>query len=417
MFSVEKSHKKIGKYLRSLINERYKSERQFWKAFLRLQGVEDTDEATHKLQNRFSFILNGDVNHSLQTDDLPFLSELLGVSCEEILSAGKHYVPTKNHITNYEIARSKDRKAWDKYMKREDKLFLNRDEYRKSVIDYALEFKNYEFMKYLLEEGFIWFVDHSKEGYELCCYGADTKIKPNLGRFGDCPDQFLPHELYEHDRLRTQTAVLAIQNGDCDILDSLLAREIPNLHEIDIYGNRNISFECQRNDDLIDAITVSGNEKIIDYFSEEFIVQDRYKNENIFMFPFLNEIIEILLDNKKNEFAEVIIRRAINHNKNTYEKISGLIEKGCDYYRDHMINKRTEDEIKREVSCCFNYNSENNCVTFFFNSRPIIGTATNIIQIKSKKGSLLLKQLVKELNDWYKRVISLGGEKYAEILL
>lgn len=50
-------------------------------------------------------------------------------------------------------------------MKREDKLFLNCDEYRKTVIDYALEFNNYKFIKYLLDEEYIWFVDNSKEGY------------------------------------------------------------------------------------------------------------------------------------------------------------------------------------------------------------------------------------------------------------
>ncbi len=42
---------------------------------------------------------------------------------------------------------------------------------------------------------------------------------------------------------------------------------------------------------------------------------------------------------------------------------------------------------------------------------------TNICKVTSKKGSAEIKSLVKELNEWYNKIISLGGEKYAEILL
>lgn len=133
MFSIEKNNQKIGAYLRKIINKRYESERQFCQAYLRLQGIKVNDEETRKMQNRFSQILNG--KKAIQTYDLPFVSELLGVSCEEILSAGKHYEPTANHITNYEIAKSEKRSVWEKYLQREDKLFLNCDEYCKTVLD------------------------------------------------------------------------------------------------------------------------------------------------------------------------------------------------------------------------------------------------------------------------------------------
>ena len=363
------------------------------------------------------------------------MSNLLCVSCEEILSAGKNYAPTRNHVTNYDIAQSHDREVWDEYMKREDRLFLNCDEYRKTVIDYALEFKNYAFMKYLLEEKFIWFVDNSRENSELFYYGADTSIKSNWDRF-DMPDQFMQIKLYEEDKLRTQTAVLAIENGDCDILDNLHAREIPELHDVAIWGTDNLDFVKNRNDDLIEAIAVSENEEILAYFSDEFPVQDRWKRENTLMFPFLNDVIKIMLDNN-NKYAGYIIRKMIAHNKSTYEKTTSLINEACqteysgiqknkekiikEAYQngislaDLRITFKTEEEVKKAILNWFKFDKNTNLVSFF--SEAQTGIATNIYKVTSKKGSAEIKALVKELNDWYNKIISLGGEKYAEILL
>ena len=160
MFYLEKDDVKVGSYLKSLILKKFSSIRQFCRAYLELRDGTTDDEEIRKLLNRFSQILKG--VKRIQTDDLPFVTELLQISCEEVLSAGKSHMPVSSHTTNYDIAFSTDRDVWDRYMKREDKLFLNCDEYCKSVIDYALEFKNYGFIKYLLDEGFIWFVDLSE---------------------------------------------------------------------------------------------------------------------------------------------------------------------------------------------------------------------------------------------------------------
>ena len=53
----------------------------------------------------------------------------------------------------YKWLEAKDPKEWDKYINREDKLILNSDEYCKTVLDYALELGNYEFIKYLMDNG------------------------------------------------------------------------------------------------------------------------------------------------------------------------------------------------------------------------------------------------------------------------
>lgn len=429
--------KKIGEHLKELIKKRgYEKDVEFCKAYLNLQNKFNgyRDEELLNTKNRFSQIFKG--KKPVQTYDLPILTNLLDVTCEEILSARKQYVPTLTHVTNYDIAQSDDRNIWEEYMKRDDRLFLNRDEYCKSVIDYALEFKNYPFMKYLLEEGFIWFVDISKQGYELYYYGADTIIKSNWDRF-DLPDQYTAHELHEQDRLRTQTIVLAIENGDSSILDSLLARELPDMHKVNQFGTNNADFHIYRNEDLISAIAFSESDEILNYFSDEFIVKDMYKTDNTYMFPFLDEVIGLMLEYNKEKAAELILKKAISHNSSTYKKITKLIGKACEveygYVKENKMNImkeayrngvsleelqvkfKTEDDVKRDVICCFTYDDHNKVVAFF-NGKEI-GIATNIISVNRKNGSPTIKKLIEELNEWYNKVISLGGEKYAKILL
>ena len=91
MFTVEKDSSKFGAYLRESILKRYDSIRKFCRAYLELRDSETNSEEIRKLLNRFSQILQG--TKRIQIDDLPYVTELLGISCEELLSAGTARVP------------------------------------------------------------------------------------------------------------------------------------------------------------------------------------------------------------------------------------------------------------------------------------------------------------------------------------
>ena len=157
MFKLEENDKQIGQYLSKLIDRKYKSKRQFCRAYIEADGNREADnDAIQKMANRISQIIQG--KKAIQTYDLPIFTQLLDVSCEEILSAGKHFVPVSTHLTNYSVAFTKDKDVWERYVHREDRLILNCDEYGKTVLDYALEFKNIEFLKYLMEKKYIRFV-------------------------------------------------------------------------------------------------------------------------------------------------------------------------------------------------------------------------------------------------------------------
>ena len=155
MFKVEKNNLKIGKYLDYLISQKYASRRAFCRAYIQTIDEDPTNETINNMSNRLAQIVKG--NKAIQTYDLPYFCELLGVSCEQILSAGEYSAPIANRVTNYSIACSKNPAIWEAYINRADKLILNSDEYCKTVLDYALEFANYELIKFLMDHNYIWF--------------------------------------------------------------------------------------------------------------------------------------------------------------------------------------------------------------------------------------------------------------------
>ena len=138
MFEL-KTNEEIGAYLKKLILSKYPSCRQFCIAYIDLT-IDFSDDPQdlrsdeiRKLTNRLSQILKG--KKGIQTYDLPIFSELLGVSCEQMLSAGAVCKPITNRRTNYNIAFSTDERDWIEYINREDCIASYADEFGKTVVD------------------------------------------------------------------------------------------------------------------------------------------------------------------------------------------------------------------------------------------------------------------------------------------
>lgn len=103
-------NKEIGFYLKEQISSKYKSKRQFYKDYIKLKyNMSDSDpmflDNLKTEENRFNQILSG--RKGVQTHDLPHLSNVLGISYEEILSAGKNAV-----VINMEVDKTPDIKKW-----------------------------------------------------------------------------------------------------------------------------------------------------------------------------------------------------------------------------------------------------------------------------------------------------------------
>lgn len=409
MFYIEKNNKKIGQYLNLLIaKSRYPNVRQFCIAYLKLAELETSDEAIGKMQNRMSQIIKG--NKAIQTYDLPYFCELLGVSCEEILSAGKHYVPISGHITNYEIAFSKDTKVWDKYINREDKLFLNPDEYNKTVIDYALDFKNYDFLKYLMDNKYIWFVDDSEHDCHeyVFGFGAGTSIKQREIGCQDSLGSILQYHCEER-RLRQQMIALAMENDDFDMLTSLRAREIPALYKLCTYMNPQINCGDYYNENVIEEILKS-SDKVLDYFSDEFPIKDQFGYEHWFIYPFLSNVLDRLIANK-SKYAEVLLRKSIDHNNKVLSRLKNMVEEAFEIsknsfnYSDRY--KAPVETVAASAMDYFRFNADDSFVSYFYSrgrGKDCPRFCANIIYLHAASDDLLLDHLIHELNESYDAV-------------
>lgn len=400
--------KQVGAYLKKLVKEsQYSSNRQFGKEYLKMMGYTQPDDIEiNRMNNRLSQILNG--KKGIQMEDMLIFSDLLGVSCEEILSAGERRVPVSSHMTNYRIAFSQDEELWSSYMKREDKLFLNSDEYGKTVIDYAIEFKNYPFIKWLLDEEFIWLVDNSEYRQFGYSYGGGTSIEK---RAPWDMDNAVPLQVKYDDQLRLKIITLALENEDYDVLDEFRARETPFLHRVGYLNDRDDAYQYY-NEDYIHAIA-NASDNVLEYFAKEFELVSNLKWKSQFIYPFLGEVIEVLVENHQFKKAEFLAQHVLTHNQNTYEQVESLINIAYTAACDEWGDKLTEDlkrALRLQIPKQIEYSEKNRVVSFFDSmgkDKTPICYATNIVRVKVDKTKSPIKDVLLEINMWYDRVATL----------
>lgn len=421
MYKVD--NKRIGKYLSKLIdNSRFKNDRQFSIAYLHLTKTPESTENIQNMQNRICQIKKG--NKSIQIYDLPVFAELLGVSTDDILSAGTVKLPTFTHKTNYYIAFSKEPKEIENYINREDKLFLNPDEYNKTFIDYALEAENYTLLKYLMDHNYIWFVgDNSEEYYcshrddsrDFESFGAGTSIKRRELHNIDLLEFTLKYQC----DLRYKMISLALKEKDLEMLNKLHAKEVPFLYRLDMGGSyvvENFVLSKTKNfQEFIETIVGSDN-SIINYFFEPFTIKythlgHKYNFKNIFIAPFTGKILEALIINHQVFESKIFLQKAINHN----QKMKNIILKNIadykqtltDYHENqkYYIRENIEDIINADLYREYMFCKDNGFIRFspFFLSDPDTNSSiiTNIINVTVNSKDSEIQFLIDELNQLY----------------
>lgn len=406
MFKVEKNNLKIGKYLDDLICKKYDSRRAFCREYIQATGEEPTNETLNNMSNRLAQIVKG--NKAIQTYDLPYFCDLLGVSCEQILSAGECAVPLANRVTNYSIACSKDPAVWEAYINRTDKLILNSDEYCKTVLDYALEFENYEFMKFLMDNHYIWF-DSRKDNDYIETFGAGTSIERRKIGYVDCG---LEGKLKTEDELRITLIALATDHNDIKMLNELRARENPQLYyNAHFLNGAHPDFDSVYNERMVKHIA-SSSEEVLDYFTDSFEIRDhvRYKDgsdrAHTFMFPYISQLLDLLIENESS-FAETALKKAIKYNAKTYKRLRELIlsvRKDERYSAEYMKDLWIED-CKKD----FDFFDNGSIVMFraIYSRMDANGIITNVAHATKTPKPPILKHLVEELNESYANIKNL----------
>ncbi len=398
MFQVNNND--IGKYISHLIEKQGISMRQFCKEYLRKYNMiynsknicEPTADEIQNMANRMSQIKNG--RKSIQPYDLPIFATLLEVSIEQLLSAGKYNTTTLNRYTNYSIAISKNPDEWKTYIEHDEKPILNPDEYGKTAIDYAIQFGNFEFLKFLIENNYIWFDSQNENDYVLT-FGAGTSIQR---REPFLIDDYLPYKLATEDQLRIDIISLATQNNDIQTLKTLRAREIPELYYQSHYLSCTHPDINRRYDKNMICHISNSSDEILDYFSDEFEIRDHIKyldgkqHSHTFMYPYLTPLLDMMICNQSS-FLEPALKKAIDHNVKTYQKLVSLItesiKNGC--YRD--------DNWQKEFDFY-----ENGDIISFRDTYSKTGIITNLIRTKKKSTEPCINHLIAQLNDSYNKV-------------
>ena len=377
------SNFEIGQYIKQLIKEnpKFRSNRDFGKACLEEENLPLTESAINTKSGHISEITRGIT--AIQIKDLPAFTKLLDVSCEDILSAGKVRSYNENHITNYKLAASHDEKLWQSYINKESEFLLNPDEYDKTILDYAFEFKNYPLLKHLVDNEYIWFVEQNPgQRCGMGFYGGTSIKRRPLGN-----SKIMEAQLTENDSLRRKMIVLAIENNDVDMLDEFRAREIPLMY----LKLRGAEVSVYYDEDLIEAAS-RASEKVLDYFSEVITITPTLEKAPFqCMYPFLGEMIEKLIENN-DSYADTILRRCIEHNKGAYEKVKELKD------RKYGEGKNTYSMFR----LCFYQGSH---AVEVLEQKDCI--ATNLIRIDTDLDS----ELIKELNSYYDKILDIAREE------
>ena len=398
---VVKSDVEIGSYLKLKIYEQYNSVRGFCIDYLRATPNCDAEDPAEirRLCNRFSQITQG--KKALQTYDLPYITELLNISCEDLLSCGNNKVPLNNRRTNYNIAFSKNPKDWEEYLNREDCIAAYADEFGKTVLDYAIEFKNYGFIKYLINKEYITLIAENPSFNPLWDFGAESKIKER-----QYEHKTLDNEFYENKLLRTHILSLAIANNDIDSLRKFRAREIPPQLTVNIlYAD--VSFSEYYDEKFLNEL-IRASSKVFDYFIEEYILKangDRY--EITWLYPFIDKVVALCIKEKEKEKALKALDAIYRHNKNVYEDLRRKFLLATKVIKDSRLS-RTYKEAVEFIAREFRINQEQNFVSLYpYYARDIEPSAYHIINLTCSTKEVAIKQKIDSVNELHSSIVNI----------
>lgn len=410
------SNKEIGEYLEKEILDIYKSKREFCRRYLKLQyeKTEVEEAELQNLANRVTQITGG--KKQLMPYDLPLFCELLDMSCEQILSAGKCFTGQKSRMTNYSVALSEDEQLWTHYINHENKMILNTDEYGKTILDYAVEYKNYRLLRFLLDRGYIWFDSGNENDYVLT-FGAGTSIQ----RRNICMvDTDLSCRTLQQDQLRMDITALAVENGDREVLDRLRAREIPELYYKAHFLNYAMPEINKHKNRILIEQAAKASKEIVEYFTDTFPVRDyvKYKDgserEHRFLFPYISDLLELLVKNG-HEYTASALKKCIAHNNAVYSSLKQLMTDSLENEVSRLnissleYQKTVKGELIGGLNRDFAYSENGNIVIFraWFGHEGLI---TNIAEAKTNSKDPQIQMLIDDLNESFTKIKTLPRE-------
>lgn len=249
-----------------------------------------------------------------------------------------------------------------------------------------------------MDKEYIWFVGEDVDRYYFS-FSAGTSIKytpMDLRNNINCLDA----SLSMNDELRVSMIILAIKHGDTEMMTNLRAREIPRLYSFFYTRNSETDFDKDCNKDFLEAIS-NASDDVVEYFSEEFKIKNFRNETNTYIFPYIGNLIEILLK-KENNYVEFVLQAAIEHNEKIYNKLKELLLSSVDYFRKNSPYIPIED-IKIDIKRSLDIFCSGDLICFYHPDRDMKDRSiiSNIVCTKAESSNCKYNKLIEKLNKLY----------------
>ncbi len=212
---------------------------------------------------------------------------------------------------------------------------------------------------------------------------------------------------------------LAIRNRDIETVEKLHGRETSDMTSIDQFAFNNYKFEEKKDEELIKTVA-QADEDILELFSSEFDVDDNFGNPHTFIYPFLGEVIDLMLKNGDRK-VELPLRKAIRHNKEVYRNLTDRISEITKAYKEQYSFMETEELdslIKKELEFYMASSPDGKILRVLnpFRRDTESSYVSNYITITRDSNSPILKELIAELKETAEKLSQLaeGGRHAAK---
>ena len=295
----------------------------------------------------------------IQIKQLPYFTELLGVTCEDILSLDKPAKADRERITNYNTACSNYERVWEEYFNHKDVLGAFCDENGMTVVDYAVKLRNYELIKFISDRKV-----NSPYKEIMECFQS-TALERDMIRSAAEYWNYSGRTFERNDgnRKRKEIIYMAIKNNDVDMLETLKAKN-EFLFEVtmDYSGGHKPVKEYFYDKKMLELIAETRSNKVMNYFSQG--SESEYKH--MYIFPYVSEIAERLISKGKTGMALKALRNICDYNRRIVKRIEAVHDKflnsfknycitnlSCEYWENHRQGLKKEytepdDEMLKE---------------------------------------------------------------------
>ena len=327
-------NKRIAENLCFYIKKKYKSEAEFCREYIKRRSEQEesfvvADNTEKNMYEALRRMKRGE--ECIQIKQLPYFTELLGVTCEDILSLDKPIEADRERITNYNTACSSDEKIWEEYFNHKECLGAYCDEYGMTVVDYAIKLRNYGLIKFIFGKKDISPFKEIVESFQSTY--LEFEMIRGASEYWNCSRRPLKKD--DGNSKRKEIIYMAIKNNDVDMLESLDAKnECFFVHTIDSNGYILPVKENFYDHNILELIAETRSNKVINYFSQG----SESKSRHMYIFPYISDVVEMLLSKGKMGMAVHALNNIRDYNEILAQRVEFTLNNYLSNYERSCIS-------------------------------------------------------------------------------